>query len=265
MPINKLATWCAFMDSGEISFKHFKIATLIYTQWLDERDPDAKFNKQMAKSAERGRKLGETARAKLKKEKERYYNSVKDYAKKQNSSRFEDVLPLHIYNPLISPEISHTTHTLRQAEERYLLHLHKIEDTGSTVENWALIGMALSEAGDESPFNILFPRPKEKRGRRKTGLGIDYRRAVWKLLLEDCTVTMTAPDGEEYSYSSSNLFTLNELLDVFLFELNDATIPESQHAFEEIESRLKLKSVSRDTLITSFSRGEKERREMWDS
>ena len=219
----------------------------------------------MKASAERGRKIGQAARKKLKEEKEHYHNTLKTYAAKQTGSRMTEVLPLDIYNPLIGPSLSHTEHPLRQAEERYLLVKYKIKDTGNSIQNWALIGMALAEVGSESPIKVLFPQPKEKRGRRKSGLSIDYQRAVWKLFLQDAEVTITTADGEEFSYSSENLFTLNELLDVFLSELEAPTMEGTLHAFQDIDRELKLKGVSRDTLTTSFSRGEKERREMWNS
>ena len=257
--------WCAFMDSQEITLKHFKIANLIYGNWINERDPNTEFNKDMKASAEQGRKSGQAVRKKLKEEKERYYKTLKTYAAKQTGSRMTEVLPLDIYNPLISPSLSHADHPLRQAEERYLLVKHRITDTGNSIQNWALIGMALAETSAESPIRVLFPQPKERRGRRKSGLSIDYQRAVWKLFLEEGEVTITTANEEEFSYSGANLFTLNELLDVFLSELDTPTMEGTIHAFQDIDRKLKLKGVSRDTLTTSFSRGEKERREMWDS
>ncbi len=257
--------WYAFMDSQEITFKHFKIANLIYVNWVNERDPNTEFNKDMKASAERGRIIGQAARKKLKEEKERYHKTLKTYAAKQTGSRVTEVLPLDIYNPLISPSLSHADHPLRQAEERYLLVKYNIKDTGNSIQNWALIGMALAEVGGESPIKVLFPEPKEKRGRRKSSLSIDYQRAVWKLFLEDAEVTIIKPDKEEYSYSGSNLFTLNELLDVFLYELEAPIMEGTLDAFQDINRKLKLKGVSRDTLITSFSRGEKERRDRWES
>lgn len=253
------------MDSKNISFKHFQIANLIYADWMNDRDPNTEFNRDMRASSKRGKKLAKASIKKLSTEKERYIKTLKSYAAKQCGTRMTEVLPLDIYNPLISPSLSHATHPLRQAEERYLLAKHKINNTGNSIQNWALIGMALSEGGAESPHNILFPQPKEKRGRRKSGLSIDYQRAVWKLFLEDAEVTITMADEEEFSYSGSNLFTLNELLDVFLSELELPMMEGTSHVFQDIDHRLKLKGVSRDTLTTSFSRGEKERREMWDS
>ncbi|MDC1061941.1 hypothetical protein OAQ23_04065 [Hellea sp.] len=48
-------------------------------------------------------------------------------------------------------------------------------------------------------------------------------------------------------------------------ELEAPMMESTLHAFQDINRQLKLKGVSRDTLITSFSRGEKERRKMWNS
>jgi len=253
------------MDSQEITFKHYKIANLIYGNWVNDHDPNSEFNKEMKDVGKRSRKLAKASINKLKKEKELYHKTIKKYAAKQTGSRMTEVLPLSIYNQFISPILSHADHPLRQAEERYLMVKHHIDDTGNSIQNWALIGMALAGNGAESPISVLFPQPKEKRGRRKSGLSIDYHRAVWKLFLEDTEIKITTANDEEFSYSGANLFTLNELLDVFLSELDTPTMEGTIHAFQDIDRKLKLKGVSRETLTTSFSRGEKERREMWDS
>ena len=252
------------MDRQEITSKHFKIAYLIYGNWVNERDPNTEFNKDRKASSERAKKLAQVSIKKLKEEKEHYYKTLKTYAAKQTGSRMSEVLPLDIYNPLISPSLSHADHPLRQAEERYLLVKYNIKDTGNSIQNWALIGMALTECGGEYPVNILFPQPKEKRGHRKSGFSIDYQRTVWKLFLEDAEVTIITADHEEFSFSGESLFTLNELLDVFLSELEAPMMESTLHAFQDINRQLKLKGVSRDTLITSFSRGEKERCKMWN-
>lgn len=252
------------MDSEKKPVKHIQIAALIYASWMDDRDPNSEFNRNMREVSKRGRAIGTAARKRRDQEKERYYETVRSWANK-GGSRLSELLPLDIYNPLISPKLEHASHPLRQAEERYLLINLGIENTGNVLENWALIGMALSAAGEDSPIGIVLPKPTEKRGRRKSGLSVDYQRAVWKHLLEEWEVTLSTPEGKDFTYSGSGLFTLNELLDVFLSELDDPYFKDSQEAFQEIESRLKLKGVSRDTLTTSFSRGDKERREMWES
>ena len=252
------------MDSNEIAFKYFQIATLIFAQWENDRDPNTEFNQEVRERGKRSRVLAKASMEKRYDAKECFYKTVKSWAN-EGASKLSELIPLDIYNPLIAPKLEHTNHPLRQAEERYLLIKHNLEDTGNSLENWALIGMTLSGVGGDSPISIVYPQPKEKRGRRKSGLSIDYQRAVWKLFLEDSEVTITTADDEEFTYTGSNLFTLNELLDVFLSELDDPILENSQAAFREIESRLKLKGVSRDTLTTSFSRGEKERREMWES
>lgn len=253
------------MDKENISFKHFQIANLICAVWMNHRDPNTELNQDMKAASNRGKELAKTSIKKLSIEKEHYIKTLKNYAAKQDGNQMFEVIPLDIYNPLISPSLSDATHPLRKAEERYLLAKHKINDTGDSIQNWALIGMALTGEGEESPINILFPQPKEKRGRRKSGLSIDYQRAVWKCFLEDAEVTIIMADEEEFSYSGSNLFSLNELLDVFLSELDAPFMQDTIHIFQDIDRRFKLKGVSRDTLTTSFSRGEKERKRMWDS
>ena len=249
------------------------VIELIASHHIDQYSPDNEFNQEARKSAERGKKIAQTVMDNDAEEKALYYETVEAFIDRHSAWKKIFRIPLDIYNPLVSPKLEHADHELRKAEERYLLKKKRIPDTGDSVKNWALIGMALAEKEPDCPRKILFKDEfaNRNKGRPSKGLSVDYKRAVWRLMVDSFAyehaekkAAFFKRDEEEYSFTVT-VYTLGELLDGYLYAFDCPEAHDYMWIFENLEANLKMRFLSRATLLTSFSRGEKERAKLWDT
>lgn len=151
-------------------------------------------------------------------------------------------------------------HPVREIQERYLLVKLDIEQCGTSSENWAAIGFALANS-ETGLVDILCPQKKEKRGRR-SGPSLDYERAVWKLMLDEHSWDAARHvEGDNYV---ATFYSLSEILDGYFYAFEHPNEHKHMDVFKHLESVMKLKGKSRDSLLVAFNRGEKQRSALWD-
>jgi len=195
--------------------------------------------------------------------------------KKEAQSCFENLMHDYLKN---NPQNAYTSlesefnwndpsHPARQLQERYLLVKLEIKQSRSSPENWSAIGLAMADR-ETNLYEVLNPQKKlEKRGRKPKGLSVDYERAVWKSGIDDFIWAKGEETLSSIEFSGSlNMvfYTTSQLIDAFLFGLENPDLHQHIHALEYLEKRLKLKGKSKSSLLVGFNRGEKQREELWD-
>ena len=156
-----------------------------------------------------------------------------------------------------------TDHPIRQLQERYLRLKLDINQGGSSLENWAAIGIALANKETNLMEIINPPRRKEIRGRPRSA-SIDYERAVWKYSIDNHileTASKAYKLGEEFL---PRIYSVSTLLNAFFFGLDNPQLHNHKHILEHLEGKLKLRGKSRASLLVGFNRGEKQRETLWD-
>lgn len=240
---------------------------LIAHEYIDSHNPNNDFNKQIRDSAARSMKAAAIKRENLLAEKNLYYETIENYIEENSDLKKIYRLPLDLYSPLSVPELEHSDHVLRKAEERYLIKQLDISDAKDSIKNWALIGMALAANRKDAPNTILFKEEwsRQNKGRPSKGLSIDYERAVWRLMVNSHAVELAEKKAailnegqDEYKFVVT-LYTLTELLDAYIYAFENPDKHEYLWVFEQLEEKLKIRFKSRSSLLTSFNRGEKER------
>lgn len=198
----------------------------------------------------------EAKRAWKQRAEECYVELIKAYSKGSYFNQLDE--KFYPFNRALS--LNSFDHPVREIQERYLLVKLDIEHSGTPSENWAAIGLAL--ANEETGLvKILCPPKKEKRGRR-SGYSLDYERAVWKLMLDEHSWDAAKHvAGDDYI---ATFYSLSEILDGYFYAFEHPNEHEHMHVFEHLESVMKLKGKSRDSLLVAFNRGEKQRSALWD-
>ncbi len=249
------------------------VVELIASHYIDQHSPNNEFNKEMKEVRKRATKTARIVRENGDAEKALYVETVEDFITQNRGAKKILRIPLDLYNPLITPELDGASHALRQAEERYLRKKYRIPDMGDSIKNWALIGMVLAANEPDSPHKILYrdELEKTKKGRPKKGQSVDYQRAVWRLMVDshayedaEKRAAFFNKGEEEYSFTVT-VYTLGELLDGYLYAFDCPEAHDYMWIFENLEANLKMRFLSRATLLTSFNRGEKERAKLWDT
>ena len=69
-----------------------------------------------------------------------------------------------------------------------------------------------------------------------------------------------ADDGE----IKVKFYTINDLLDAYNFAFDNPERHPFINEFQQMESKLKMRGISRDSLVTSFYRGESQRDALWN-
>lgn len=173
----------------------------------------------------------------------------------------------HHYNELdkkfypFDPKLSmdNLDHPVRRLQEIYLLIKLDITKCSSRAENWANIGKALANA-ESGLITILNPPKMEKRGRPKNGF-LDYERAAWKCLLDEYAMQTAIPDDN--GIFKAKIYSLTEILEAFDYGFKNPVEHSHIKILRQIDSKIKLRGRSRDSLLVAFNRGEKEREERW--
>jgi hypothetical protein len=232
-----------------------EIISYIALEWENRHDPDGEFNAEMRSVATRVRKSHSAKVKMLEAEKKRYIETVDKYFQNVPMGK----LPSGGYG-ILGPKLNDVTHPLRVAQERYLINKMNLQDSGNSTNNWVMIGISQADKSD-SPFALRYKNTTNtaKGGRPKSGVGLDYERAVWKLYLDEFMFEFFGDDVFEFI----GVLGLSKILDAFDYAFEHSNEHPHIETFEKIESELKMKFKSREGLYVSFNRGEKERAAMW--
>ncbi len=154
------------------------------------------------------------------------------------------------------------SHPLRRLEEAYLMIRLDIKISGTSKDNWTRIGMEMAKRQIDIIKILNPPVKKEKRGRPDNkGVSIDYLRAVWKYQL-DRYALKNYPDDTLVN-EKLKPYSLTDIIGAYNFALENPSYHPYESTFQHLDSMLKIKNRSIDTLLVSFNRGEKEREAMW--
>ena len=158
---------------------------------------------------------------------------------------------------------------MRLAELRYLQKKYFLDEGQNELESWALIGLHLASKEKDDAISILKEEKgltRDPRGRPKIkNNSLDYKRAVWRLFIDVYKMNKEGEKfraGETYDMKS---FLITDLLKAYEHAFNNPEQHPYLWIFERLEHRLKLRNRAMSSLLTSFHRGENERKVLWDS
>jgi len=155
---------------------------------------------------------------------------------------------------------------IRQAEERFLRIKYFLPTGENSLESWAMIGMRLADKEPDSAKQILKELNGEKvtkRGRPKKSFSLDYERALWLKFLNAYKMGLDADrylSGEDITVEP---LQTSDVIKAYAHAFDHPDTHPYIWVFEKLDERLKIKSKSLNSLLTSFHRGEKERERRW--
>ncbi len=206
-------------------------------------------------AVQKAKKLRAEKEAQLKQETEVFRQNIKDCFRGQYND-----LDGEFWNPWDKngPHFDDVNHIVRKVQEPYLLALLDLPEKGSSLENWASIGMAIANEKTNTLDIVNNTENREKRG-RKRGAAIDYRRAEWLYFLHEYIFNYFSDQEKRYVN-----FKLKEILEAYTYACKNPATNNYPEYFEYLENKLKICGKSLNSLYVSFNRGEKERESMWD-
>lgn len=242
---------------------------VIACQWIWDHNPNNPINQEFRRSAQKGRETVKRIKETKNRENDIFNQKMFDFLKDYDGKLkllFNEIVISN--NPIGKVTLNQINDRIRKAEERLLLSQFSIEPTECSTTNWALIGLSLSNRHNSPAMNFYNEKSgynkSTGRGRPSKGLSIDYERAVWKVMIDGFILEFAETVSTDDSEIKVRFYTINDLLDAYNFAFDNPDRHPFINEFQELESKLKMRGISRDSLVTSFYRGESQRNTLWN-